>query len=57
MDDLMMLAPQIFSYQTKQGGGLGGAFGRTASREAPAVADSKLVRVDQPAMARGLFHE
>jgi hypothetical protein len=51
MDELMLLAPRVFSYQTQ--GNTSGAFGRTPSRAAP----SKLMRVERPVVAKGLFSD
>ena len=51
MEELMLLAPRVFSYQTQ--GKATGAFGRTACREAP----SKLIRVERPVVSRGLFSD
>jgi len=53
IDELMFLAPRIFSYQKSQGGA--GVFGRTATREAPAA--SELIRVERPVVSKGLFQE
>jgi len=52
MDDLLFVSPSIYSFQPKKS--LGGAFGRTASAEAPT---KEFVRVEKPVVTRGLFHE
>eukprot|EP00560_Eucampia_antarctica_P001168 CAMPEP_0197832614 /NCGR_PEP_ID=MMETSP1437-20131217/15307_1 /TAXON_ID=49252 ORGANISM="Eucampia antarctica, Strain CCMP1452" /NCGR_SAMPLE_ID=MMETSP1437 /ASSEMBLY_ACC=CAM_ASM_001096 /LENGTH=81 /DNA_ID=CAMNT_0043436067 /DNA_START=80 /DNA_END=325 /DNA_ORIENTATION=+ len=52
MDEFLFLSPSVYSFQAKKS--LGGAFGRTASPEAPST---EFVRVEKPVVTRGLFHE
>jgi len=56
MDEFMMLAPRVFSYEKTQGP-IGGAFARTSARQAPAASTCKFVRVEYPVTSRGLFQE
>eukprot|EP00568_Trieres_chinensis_P010548 CAMPEP_0183307922 /NCGR_PEP_ID=MMETSP0160_2-20130417/19639_1 /TAXON_ID=2839 ORGANISM="Odontella Sinensis, Strain Grunow 1884" /NCGR_SAMPLE_ID=MMETSP0160_2 /ASSEMBLY_ACC=CAM_ASM_000250 /LENGTH=82 /DNA_ID=CAMNT_0025471643 /DNA_START=68 /DNA_END=316 /DNA_ORIENTATION=- len=53
MEDTSCMAPSVYSYVRESGPAVGGAFGRTARREAPV----KLVRVEKPVQTRGLFFE
>ena len=52
MDELLFVPASVYSFQEKKS--LGGAFGRTATCEAPTM---KLVRVEKAVVTKGLFHE
>eukprot|EP00978_Attheya_sp_CCMP212_P005165 scaffold11448_cov44-Attheya_sp.AAC.1 len=52
MEDVLMMAPQVFSYQGQAGAT--GAFGRTGQRLS---SNQRLVRVEQPIRQVGLFQE
>ncbi len=54
MDDLMLLAPRVFSYQKAQGGS--GVFGRTASLQSNKPGD-RFIRVEKPTQTKGLFQD
>mmetsp|Transcript_21899 Transcript_21899/g.33294 ORF Transcript_21899/g.33294 Transcript_21899/m.33294 type:complete len:82 (+) Transcript_21899:113-358(+) len=54
MEDLMLLAPRVFSYQKVHGGS--GAFGRTQSVQSN-KATEKLIRVEKPVTTKGLFSD
>jgi hypothetical protein len=63
MDDLMLIAPRVFSYQNSQTAGstaaTAGAFGRTALRQqqqkGSTMKKRSFVRVEKPVQRKGLF--
>jgi hypothetical protein len=60
MDDLMLMAPRVFSYQNSSSGGSTalGAFGRTVSRQQQEGTTMRgLVKVEKAVQRKGLFHE
>ena len=58
MDDLMLMAPRVFSYQNKSNGSATlGAFGRTASRQQKQQDTGNFVRVERDVVSKGLFHD
>mmetsp|Transcript_1260 Transcript_1260/g.1923 ORF Transcript_1260/g.1923 Transcript_1260/m.1923 type:complete len:89 (-) Transcript_1260:160-426(-) len=61
MEDLMLMAPRVFSYQHKTSGSATvGAFGRTVSRQTQkeVKGDAGLfVKVERKVVPRGLFHD
>lgn len=57
MDDLMLMAPRVFSYQNSSSGSstaAAGAFGRTMSRQQQ---QRSLVKIEKSVERKGLFHE
>jgi len=57
MEDLMLMAPRVFSYQNKSSGSATvGAFGRTVQRQTGQKSDT-FIKVEKKIVPRGLFHE
>ena len=61
MEDLMLMAPRVFSYQNKTNGSATvGAFNRTLQRHAlkePKGDAGLFVKVERKVVPRGLFHD
>jgi hypothetical protein len=57
IDDLMLMAPRVFSYQNKASGSATvGAFGRTVQRRTGQKSDI-FIKVEKKIVSKGLFHD